>query len=65
MVLLIHGLIRINCAHVFTYRVAVDEKYLEETCFRFGNPSISWESLLMPAAEFCFKGIEVNFHAYQ
>jgi len=31
---------------------------------RFGNPSISWESLLMPAAEFCFKGIEVNFHAY-
>jgi len=31
---------------------------------RFGNPAISWESLLQPAIDFCFNGITVNFHAY-
>jgi len=31
---------------------------------RFGNPDISWHSLLKPAYDFCFNGIEVNFHAY-
>jgi len=31
---------------------------------RFGNPSITWESLLQPAIDLCFKGITVNFHAY-
>jgi len=31
---------------------------------RFGNPSISWESLLKPSYDMCFNGIELNFHAY-
>jgi gamma-glutamyltranspeptidase/glutathione hydrolase/leukotriene-C4 hydrolase len=31
---------------------------------KFGNPSISWESLLKPSYDMCFNGIELNFHAY-
>jgi len=31
---------------------------------RFGNPDISWESLLKPSYDMCFNGIELNFHAY-
>jgi len=31
---------------------------------RFGNPDISWSSLLEPSIKMCFNGITVNFHAY-
>lgn len=31
---------------------------------RFGNPSITWESLLQPAYDMCYNGIKLNNHAF-
>ena len=40
-------------------------KGLWEAKLRYGNPQVSWESLIQPSINLCFEGIPVSFTTAQ